>query len=325
MRHIAASSLPAMLFAGSVLLVYYLWARLWAAWLLRKWRKKPTARILTSRGAIVVHLLAVFGIGCMLYGYFVEPYWLQVNVIPIRTDKLQNTRFRVVQLSDLHCDPKVRLEEKLPQIVNALQPDVIVFTGDCLNSPDALALFRRTLGRLRAPLGKYAVTGNWDFSYWSELDLFDGTGFEELRLHTKTVEKDGESITLAGLAYENGRHSRTVFEKLEPGAFNLLLYHTSDMMDYVDGVPVDLYLCGHTHGGQVALPVYGALTTLSRHGKKYEAGLYRTGAVRLYVNRGIGMEGGRAPRVRFCARPEIAIFDIIPATVPDTSRNEEFD
>ena len=96
--------------------------------------------------------------------------------------------------------------------------------------------------------------------------------------------------------------------------FNLFLYHNTDLMDYFDGVPIDLYLCGHTHGGQVALPFYGALTTLSRHGKKYEAGLYRQEHIQLYVNRGIGMEGGRSPRVRFLARPEITVFDIGPET-----------
>jgi len=83
-------------------------------------------------------------------------------------------------------------------------------------------------------------------------------------------------------------------------------------MDYVNGSIVDVYLCGHTHGGQIALPFYGALTTLSKHGKKYEAGLYHEGNTRLYVNRGIGLEGGKAPPMRFFARPEITVFEIGP-------------
>ena len=170
------------------------------------------------------------------------------------------------------------------------------------------------MAKLEAPLGKFAVTGNWDFSYWSAIDLFDGTGFEELRLRKRIVEKDGESIILSGLAFENGKRSSRVTKKLKPEDFNLFLYHNTDLMDYFDGIPVDLYLCGHTHGGQIALPFYGALTTLSRHGKQYEAGLYQRGHIQLYVNRGIGLEGGWSPKVRFWARPEIAVFDIGPAT-----------
>ena len=74
---------------------------------------------------------------------------------------------------------------------------------------------------------------------------------------------------------------------------------------------VDLQLSGHTHGGQVRLPLYGALLTLSAMGKRFEAGLYRLGEMALYVNRGLGMEGGAAPRVRFLCRPEITVFDLL--------------
>jgi len=314
MKLIAASTLPIMIFGGTVLLIYYLYARLWITWVIRKIRKKDIGKILTSRPAVCLHIVAGIGVLCMLYGFFIEPYWPQINIIPIRTEKLTSATFRIVQISDTHCDKKIRLEEKLPDIINSLKPDVIVFTGDTINRPSALVLFQSTMAKLQAPLGKFAVTGNWDFSYWSALNLFDGTGFEELRLHERRLEKDGESITLSGLAFENGKHSSNITSKLKQEDFNLFLYHNTDLIDYLDSVPIDLYLCGHTHGGQVALPFYGALTTLSRHGKKYEAGLYHHGSIQLYVNRGIGLEGGLSPKVRFFARPEIAVFDIGPKT-----------
>ena len=77
---------------------------------------------------------------------------------------------------------------------------------------------------------------------------------------------------------------------------------------------VDLFLAGHTHGGQVALPFYGAIVTFSRFGKRFEAGLHRVANTWLYVNRGLGMEGGPAPRVRFCARPEVSVLEVWPAS-----------
>ncbi len=314
MKSIVMSTLPAMIFGSTVLLVFYLYFRLWAIWLYRNIRKKDTKRYLTGRIAIALHIIAGIGILCVLYGYFIEPYWLEINRISIQTDKLKDTTFRIVQISDLHCDKKVRLEAKLPDIINNLDPDIIVFTGDTINRKSALPLFQDTMRKLHAPLGKFAVNGNWDLSYWSNLKLFDETGFEELRLHERIVEKDGESISISGLAFENGKTSFRLVGKLKPENFNLFLYHNSGLMDYFDSIPIDLYLCGHTHGGQVALPFYGALTTLSRHGKKYEAGLYRQGHIRLYVNRGIGLEGGMSPKVRFCARPEITVFDIGPET-----------
>ena len=314
MRAIATSTLPVMIFGGTVLLVFYLYFRLWAIWLYRKARKKNTKRCLTNLNAIILHVISGIGITCVLYGYFIEPYWLEINRISIQTDKLKNTTFRIVQISDLHCDKKVRLEAKLPDIINSFNADIIVFTGDTINRESALPLFQDTMRKLHAPLGKFAVNGNCDLSSWSNLKLFDETGFEELRLHERIVAKDGESIRISGVAFENGKISFRVVGKLNPEIFNLFLYHNSDLMDYFDRIPVDLYLCGHTHGGQVALPFYGALTTLSRHGKQYEAGLYRKGHIQLYVNRGIGLEGGWSPKVRFCARPEITVFDIGPQT-----------
>jgi predicted MPP superfamily phosphohydrolase len=75
----------------------------------------------------------------------------------------------------------------------------------------------------------------------------------------------------------------------------------------------DLYLAGHTHGGQIALPFYGALITYSRYDKKYEAGLYREGSTTLYVNRGLGLAHEPMPEARFWARPEVTVIDLVGA------------
>ncbi len=312
MKHIMMSTLPAMIFCGSVLLVYYLYFRLWVSWLIGRLRKKEAGAILKSRTALTLHIIAAFGAVCIGYAYFVEPYWPQVNTIEIGTDKLTAATFRVVQISDLHCETKVRLEKRLPEIVNALNPDVIVFTGDALNTKTALGLFQETLNQLHAPLGEFAITGNWDAAYWSSEDLFANSGFRELDIDKEVIEKDGESIVIAGVAYDEGPNAHRVIDTLSEGHFNVLLYHTTSLLDFLDQTAVDLYLSGHTHGGQVALPFYGALTTLSEHGKQYESGMYQKGPIQLYVNRGIGLEGGHAPRVRFWARPEITVFDIGP-------------
>jgi predicted MPP superfamily phosphohydrolase len=106
---------------------------------------------------------------------------------------------------------------------------------------------------------------------------------------------------------------RNALGGVPPEAFTLFLYHTPDLILEAAGTGrVDLYCAGHTHGGQVALPVYGALVTLSKFGKKYESGLHREGQTSLYVTRGVGMEGGSAPRVRFFARPEITVIELAP-------------
>jgi predicted MPP superfamily phosphohydrolase len=101
----------------------------------------------------------------------------------------------------------------------------------------------------------------------------------------------------------------------------MFLYHFPSEIVAVSHYPVDLMLSGHTHGGQVCLPFYGAVITHSKTSKRYERGLYKLDQTWLYVNRGIGMDGGATPRIRFLARPEVTVIDIKPdSTAPGASR-----
>lgn len=273
----------------------------------KDWRK-----VMFCKSAMVIHFLAVVGVLCVCYGYFIEPYWVEVNTVRIETDKLSEENFRVVQISDMHCDVKMRNEERIVELINAMEPDVIVYTGDSLNDASALKLFKKTMKGLEARQAKLAVRGNFDVWHRVSLDVFGGTGFEVLDKKTVEISKGAESIGISGLSCGDPEGFRNLLEKNREGRYNVFAYHYPDLIEEMEGLNVDLYLCGHTHGGQIALPFYGALITLSKHGKKYEAGSYRVGETDVYVNRGIGMEAGSAPRVRFFARPEVTVFEIGP-------------
>jgi len=91
--------------------------------------------------------------------------------------------------------------------------------------------------------------------------------------------------------------------------FTLLLYHSPDLIEGAAAHEIDLYLAGHTHGGQIRLPLFGALFTASTYGKRYEMGRYQMGDTTLYVSRGLGMEGMGAPRARFLCPPEVVLVE----------------
>jgi len=93
-------------------------------------------------------------------------------------------------------------------------------------------------------------------------------------------------------------------------AVTVLLYHVPDLMPQAAALGVDLFLTGHTHGGQWRLPCFGALLTSSRYWKRYEAGHYRQGRTHLYVSRGLGLEGFGTPRARFFCPPELVAVTI---------------
>lgn len=271
----------------------------WSAWLRRS-----------------VLVLATAGVACMAYGYFVEPYWPDVTRTTVATARLTagSRPIRIVHISDLHCDPVPRLEKRLPDLVKGEQPDLILFTGDAINSPAGLPVFKRCLTELSAIAPTYTVRGNWDAFYWNNLDLFGKTGALELKGEAISLTVKGSRLCLAGAPVGQPGAKEKALSMVPPGMLSIFLYHYPSAVVEAAQAKIDLLCAGHTHGGQVALPLYGALITLSKLGKQYEAGLYRLQDTWIYVTRGIGMEGGPAPRVRFCARPEISVIDLVPET-----------
>jgi len=261
---------------------------------------------------------AAGGLLCIAYGCGIEPYWLEITRVAIPTQKLRGatSRVRIVQISDLHSDPQPRLEERLPGLIAAEHPNLIVFTGDAINSVRGLPVFRRCLTRLAAIAPTFVVKGNWDAWYWGGQDLFGDTGAREVDGSPLRVEVRGVPIWITGFAVDHESSLSRAFDGVPGNQLSVLLYHYPDLLTEASQHHADLYLAGHTHGGQIALPWYGALVTFAKTGKQYEAGLYRMSDTWLYVNRGIGMEGGPAPRVRFCARPEVTVIDLVAAEVP---------
>lgn len=288
-----------------------------AAWLLvtivvRKLRRRPAPR--RHRWFRRTILAAAAGaVLCIAYGYFIEPWWLQITTIRVPTAKLPagHRPIRIVLVSDLHCESKPRLETDLPQIVADLQPDLIAFTGDGFNSPAGLTRFHWCMGQFAAIAPTFAVQGNWDRQTWADR-FVTGTGAAELTGQAVTVKLPDAQLTLIGAAPARWPDVEAALSAAPPDAFKIVLFHYPDQIPAAARLGVDLYLAGHTHGGQVALPFYGAIVTLSTHGKRFESGLYRLDQTTAYVSRGIGMEGGFIPRVRFCARPELTLIELVP-------------
>jgi uncharacterized protein len=312
-----AENLRVLIFLSFIAIVYVLAASIVVRLLLHKLKRATLSnnpRQVWFRRTVLT--IAGIGVLCVGYGYLIEPYWLSITHVRINSPKLPkgSQSIRIVHLSDVHSDPQPRLEGQLPQVIAAQQPDLIVFTGDSINSPAGLPIFRNLLTELAKIAPTFVVKGNWDAWYWDNLSLFEGTGAHELNGSAALVEIRGLPIWISGVAVEDENMMGQALSAIPQEAFKVFLYHYPDLIAEAADLKVDLYCAGHTHGGQIALPLYGALITFSKYGKKYESGLYREGETWLYVNRGIGMEGGAAPRVRFWARPEVTVIEIIPGS-----------
>lgn len=251
---------------------------------------------------------ATFGIGCISYAAFVEPYSLEVTNINLPLPNIK-TPCTIVQISDLHCDPTPRLEDRVLAEIITLKPDVVVFTGDAVNSLQALPVFKSFAQKLSRSFPVFAVKGDWDFAFNN--NPFADTGWTVLG---KTIlDIRGNRISLIGV--DSGASCLGVIKGAPHITPTILLFHNpdADVILKKETAGIDLYLCGHTHGGQIALPGYGALITQSIQGKRYESGLHKLNDMYIYTNRGIGMEG-HFPRLRFFAKPEITVFHLLPPT-----------
>ena len=288
--------------------------------------KRRPARLAGERwrwGERIVIALAGVGLLCVLYAWQIEPYWVEVTGATVHTDKLPGgaAPIRIVHISDLHCDPKERLEDDLPGVIAGLRPDAICFAGDALNSTGGLDNFRKLMTALAEIAPTYAVWGNWDRDRFSEIDLYGGTGVRLLHDRSEELTVGGQTITMAGVRHQNnlGPGLDRALAEANPDLPLVLLCHVPHVILDLPGRGVDVCLAGHVHGGQIALPFYGAIITLSPTGKRFESGLYKHEDTHLYVNRGIGMNGVM-PRLRFFSRPEVTVIELGPGRQPSSRR-----
>ena len=227
--------------------------------------------------------------------------------------------FRVAQISDLHFRPYTG-EREIAAAVKAVmdaQPDAIVLTGDYVTSTWLFHLGKRTadgiedcadiLRQLRAPHGVYAILGNHDWGTDPEriAEALRTVGIQVLRNEAVAIERGFSRLWIAGADcafFKKADLDRTL-AKIPEDEPVLLLAHEPDFADYAAFYNVDLQLSGHSHGGQVVAPYFGA-PYLPPLGRKYVRGRYKIRNMQLYTNRGIGVGG--AP-VRYNAPPEVTI------------------
>ncbi len=251
---------------------------------------------------------------CFAYALFIEPYWLEVTHVTIPSPKLApgSAPIRIVLISDLHCDAQKRLEPTLPAVIEKEHPDLIVFAGDAINELGGVPVFKECMSALSKIAPTYIVEGNHDTRDFQHIKLADGTGTKLLRCNAIDIPIRQSSIHLLGTSIDYEKGLPRLLYALKPTQFNIFLYHFPSEILGTANFPVDLMLAGHTHGGQVSLPIYGAIVTHSKTSKRFEKGLYRVDDTWLYVTRGVGMDGGLSPRIRFFSRPEVTVIDIAP-------------
>lgn len=274
-----------------------------------------TRRQFLKRG---VALAAGAGLLTGAYAWLWEPQQLDTVYRTLVCPRLPAAfhNLKVVHFSDAHLGFHTRKKhiEHLIAAIRREAPELICFTGDIIDSSaEAMNEYIPLLASIDAPLGKFAVLGNHDFWGGSGKDVsqkLQVAGFRVLQNGNQLLNRGGQSIAVVGL--DDWLHGFPDPQKARAGIpddmFSLLLMHEPDYAGNAALFPFDLQLSGHSHGGQVRLPLLGALMT-PPGSKRYVMGMYEVGERRmpLYVNRGIGET--HLP-VRLLCKPELTVFTL---------------
>lgn len=275
---------------------------------------------------LAVQLLAL---AALIWGTEIEPFRLRMTEFIMFSPRLSpgSKPIRILHITDLHVERLTAREEHVVELTKNAKPDIILITGDYVNlsynrDPETHRQVWQMLRRFKAPFGVYGTLGSPTVDLREMVaPLFDDSPVHLMRQEWEQVDMgDGRRLTLLGLdcTHHIPTDAARLAQLVESAADNapqVLLYHSPELMPQAVEHKIDLYLCGHTHGGQVRLPFIGPLLTSSQLGRRFVMGLYRYGRTHLYVSRGVGLEGLSAPRVRFLCPPEITLVTIRPASL----------
>lgn len=253
-------------------------------------------------------LLALIGVDAFL----VEPTWLEVRRVEIRSARVA-APLRIVVLADLQTDSIGDYERSVLARIKAEKPDLVLLAGDYLQCWDGesqareVGAFQVALreAEIQARWGIYAVRGDCEGRDWEK--IFAGTGVKPLR----GVAQLHSGLRLQGLSLGESHRGAPALPATEQ--LRVVFGHRPDFA--LEPVEADLLIAGHTHGGQVQLPLIGPLVTLSGVPRAWAGGeptKLPSGAT-LVVSRGVGMERATAPRLRFLCRPELVVIEVLPS------------
>ena len=266
------------------------------------------------------------GVSAAAYGYCWESKWLQLTCtkVPI-AGPTDLSPLRILLLSDLHWsffDPLEFLQSAF-DLGFSQEPDLVCLAGDfvCVGNEYQLDEYRPLLESVSQTMPTYAVLGNHDGGSWSRRrdgledesimhGLLQESGISVLNNDSVKLSVRGHNLRLVGVSdlWSGGLDPDGAFREVNPGdeEMKIVLAHNPDSKDYLGDFDWQLMLCGHTHGGQIAVPLLGAPHAPIKD-KRFIEGLNPWRDRFIYTTRGVGSLYG----TRLYCRPEVSIIDLV--------------
>lgn len=271
-------------------------------------------------GARTLAAAGLLPVGLWIHCRWIEPFDLRVERLQVALDPVRagDRPLRIGLLADLQTDRVGDHERVAIERLMEGSPDLILVAGDLFHGTEAgfereLPALRTLLQRLSAPGGVWVVLGDADRPEWTER-MLAGSQARFLRDERADIALADRRVTLLGVdSADSGAEAISDLERA-PGSEDiriLLAHRPRVVLGLSEDSRIDLVVAGHTHGGQVWLPWVGPPIDLSPLPSTITGGgLHELEGRRLYVSRGVGMERGQAPRLRFRCPPEITLLTL---------------
>lgn len=287
-------------------------------------------------------VLVAIGVAGLLYASLVERNWFALRRHRVPVLPPGSRPVRILHISDLHFRPKQRRKKRFLGRCAATAPDIVVCTGDFLDEEDGIDTAVAAVSQIRPASAALFVLGSHDYyastlanplKYlmgpsnrkppegpklpWRDLVArLESHGWRELLNKTTSVEVDGlGTVDVVGLDDPHiRREDLSVASRRSRPGFRLGIVHSPDAAPALADLDYDLVVCGHTHGGQLRVPGFGALVTNSSLPRRQARGMSRIGDAWLHVSAGMGTS--RFAPVRFACRPEACVLELVPSDAP---------
>jgi len=325
-RASAAHWLAYLSMAGGSFLLPILILRDLAALVLKNLAPPISAYLLSDQMAVAMPVLALL---LLIVGFRIAARGLYLNRIDVSID-LKNREaeaalhgFKIAQISDLHIGPTIDREyvQKTVDMTNSVEPDIIVLTGDIGDgSPQVYVGDFAPLRDLRAKHGVFYVTGNHEYYSNAEqwMTMMTAAGMVVLRNSNQIIHHPGSSmaplksvsIAVAGVVdpaaamflASDGPKPEEAIRGATDADFKILLAHQPGIAERAEKAGFSLQISGHTHGGQ-----FFPWNFVVRKVHQYHQGLFKRGAMHIYVSPGTGSWG---PPIRLGTRPEVSVLTL---------------
>jgi predicted MPP superfamily phosphohydrolase len=263
-------------------------------------------------------LLKIFVLFLKISGYYKKGYGnaktIRVNELTLNFPNLPEAfqGFRILHLSDLHIDSIPGFAALLIRVVKSLKFDICLLTGDYRKDIEGsfshIIKPLNVLSRyIQAPYGTFAVLGNHD-TYLMDRYAKE-SGMELLINESVTITKAGEKILITGTDDPFNFYTESALLSLETQGydFKIAMVHTPELARVASQNQYDLYLCGHTHGGQICLKEGVPIISHQFEGKQFNHGLWQLGPMKGFTSRGAGVSG--IP-IRFNCPAEVTVITL---------------